>query len=95
MGECERPPGFDFISDPVVENPRYTRSLSHSLTYAQALDVAAGLWGIEPQFFDIWGNLHVTSAETKQAILRAMGVAVDTQDQIEQAIESRRRREWT
>ena len=46
------------------------------LPYEQALDLAAGLWGIEPQFFDIWGNDHVTSVETKQAILRAVGVAV-------------------
>jgi 4-alpha-glucanotransferase len=76
-------------------NPRYTRSLSRSQTYAQALDLAAELWGIEPEFFDIWGNLHVTPVETKQAILRAMGVGVDTREQIEQAIDSRRRREWT
>jgi 4-alpha-glucanotransferase len=66
-----------------------------SRTYREALDEAAELWGIEPQFFDIWGHLHVTSAATKQAILRAMGVGVDTQDQIEAAIDGRRRREWT
>lgn len=58
-----------------------------------ALDRAASLFGIEPEFWDIWGNLHVTSAETKQAILRAMGVPVDTPDQIERAIEARQQRE--
>jgi 4-alpha-glucanotransferase len=60
-----------------------------------ALDRAALLWGIEPQFWDIWGNLHVTSAETKRAILRAMGVPVDTEEQIEQAIQARQLRERT
>ncbi len=63
--------------------------------YNDALGRAAELWGIEPQFWDIWGRLHVTSAETKQAILRAMGVAVDTVAQLEQAISSRREREQT
>jgi 4-alpha-glucanotransferase len=58
-----------------------------------ALDRAAVLWGIEPQFWDIWGKLHVTSAETKQAILRAMGVPVDLAEQLEQAIEARLQRE--
>jgi 4-alpha-glucanotransferase len=60
-----------------------------------ALDRAALLWGIEPQFWDIWGKHHVTSAETKQAILRAMGVPVDTAEQIEQAIQARQQREQT
>jgi 4-alpha-glucanotransferase len=89
------PNGFCPRRQRIGHNPRYTRELSRSRSYEQALDLAAGLWGIEPQFFDIWGKLHVTSVETKKAILRAMGVGVDTQEQIEQAIDSRRRREWT
>jgi 4-alpha-glucanotransferase len=67
----------------------YTRSLD------SALDRAAELWGIEPHFWDIWGTLHVTSPETKRAILRAMGVPVDTEDRLEQAIQSRLHREQT
>ncbi len=63
--------------------------------YNDALGRAAELWGIEPQFWDIWGRLHVTSAETKQAILRAMGVAVDGAEQLEQAISHRRERAQT
>ena len=62
-------------------------------SYQDALDHAAALWGIEPQFWDIWGRVHVTSAETKQSILRAMGVAADTQEQLEQAIAERAARE--
>lgn len=61
--------------------------------YAEALDQAAALWGIEPQFWDIWGNLHHTSAGTKQAILQAMGVATDTAAHLREAIGERRRRE--
>src|SRR6185436_11410060 len=84
-----------FSHDLPFSNPGYTQKLDSTRTYEDALDVAADLWGIEPRFHDIWGNLHVTSAETKQAILRAVGVGVDTRDQIEQAIDARRRREWT
>ena len=51
------------------------------------------LWGIEPEYWDIWGKLHVTTAETKQAILRAMGAPVATEESLEQAIAERRRKE--
>jgi (1->4)-alpha-D-glucan 1-alpha-D-glucosylmutase len=34
----------------------------------------AALLGIEPHYKDIWGNLHTTSRETKQALIRAMGI---------------------
>jgi 4-alpha-glucanotransferase len=33
----------------------------------------AELAGIEPEYYDNWGNLHITSPETKKAILSAMG----------------------
>jgi 4-alpha-glucanotransferase len=61
--------------------------------YAETLARAAGLWGIEPQFWDIWGQLHHTSAATSQAILRALGVPTDSAGSLEQAIAERRRRE--
>jgi 4-alpha-glucanotransferase len=69
--------------------------LDHSPTYQDALDRAAALWGIEPQFWDIWGRLHVTAAETKRSILKAMGVPADTQEQLEHVIEARMERERT
>jgi 4-alpha-glucanotransferase len=67
--------------------------LSEDRKYEEVLDQAAALWGIEPQFWDIWGNLHTTSAETKRSILRAMGVEPDATPQLEAAIEERTRRE--
>ena len=41
--------------------------------YDQALDRAAAACGIEPAFWDIFGNHHVTSPETKRAIVTALG----------------------
>jgi 4-alpha-glucanotransferase len=47
-------------------------------------------YGIEPEYFDIWGHTHPTSDEVAQAILKALGVA-DPQREIEQ----RRAEEWS
>jgi 4-alpha-glucanotransferase len=42
---------------------------------ATPLDRAADLWGIEPQYWDIFGQLHVTAEETKRLLLAARGVS--------------------
>ena len=38
--------------------------------YAPLLDLAARLWRIDPEYWDIWGRKHITSDETKRAILQ-------------------------
>ncbi len=40
----------------------------------------AGLYGIETTYIDIWGNHNPVSPETLQALLAAMGVAVETDE---------------
>ena len=65
-----------------------------SPSFEQLLDRAASEWGIEPDFWDIWGRHHVTPASAKQAILRAMGVDADTTESLEAALAARTRREW-
>jgi 4-alpha-glucanotransferase len=57
--------------------------------YEELLDRAARLWGIDPEYWDIWGRKHVTSVETKKAILRAMGVETGSAEAIEAAIAGR------
>ncbi len=42
----------------------------------EILDSLAVLAGIEPEYYDIWGRKHATSAETKKAILSSMGVEI-------------------
>ncbi len=54
--------------------------------YDQALDRAADLCGIEPQFRDIFGRLHVAPAPTKRAIVEALGMAAGTKQDLENAI---------
>ena len=65
-----------------------------SETFEQQLERAASACGIEPGFWDIWGRRHETSAEARQTILRAMGVAAGSQQELENSLADRARREW-
>lgn len=66
-----------------------------SFTYDQALDRAAEAWGIQPDYWDIWGKQHITPPETKRAILHSLGVPTETQEQLDEAVAARSREEWS
>src|SRR6185369_1042906 len=66
-----------------------------SPTYKQLLDRAAKLWGIEPEFWDIFGKLHVTSDEVKRLLLAGQGVDAASELGLEHALERHYRKEWT
>jgi len=53
----------------------------------------ADLCGLESQYYDVAGNLHVTEPETQAAILTAMGYRC--QDDLEQELERRRLWPWS
>ena len=63
-------------------------------SFEQLLDRAASWFGIGGGFWDIFGHYHTTSAEAKQAILRALGVAADSAEDLEQALAALARNEW-
>ncbi|MBI4909733.1 MAG: 4-alpha-glucanotransferase [Acidobacteria bacterium] len=65
-----------------------------SPAFLEQLDAAARLWGIEPEYWDIWGRKHIPAPEVKQALLRALGVACDTPDDLDQSLRMRRVTEW-
>ena len=54
---------------------KFTLSPMPLETFEQLLDRAAAVYGIEPEFWDIWGRHHVTGAAAKQALLAGMGIA--------------------
>ena len=54
--------------------------------YTQLLDLAARLWRIDPEYWDIWGRKHITSDETKRAILRGMGVHAESAESLRASI---------
>src|SRR5215472_6562246 len=62
---------------------------------AHELAEAARLWGIEPSYWDMWGNQHHASPELTTAILGSLGVDASTQELLRAAVEERRWREWS
>ena len=62
-----------------------------SENYTQLLDLAARLWRIDPEYWDIWGRKHITSDETKRAILKGLGVRAETAESLRASIDARRR----
>lgn len=65
-----------------------------SHTFEQLLERAAGLCGVDPGFWDIWGRYHETPREAKQAILRAKGFDARDAASLERSLDARTRGEW-
>lgn len=66
-----------------------------SADYAQALQRAASLCGVAPEYWDIWGRRHATSPETCRAILESLGVRCESREAIDSEMEERLWREWS
>ncbi|HXA08108.1 MAG TPA: hypothetical protein VNY30_24840, partial [Bryobacteraceae bacterium] len=64
-------------------------------TYHEALDWAAEVWRIQPDYWDIFGKHHFTSPETKRAILESLGIPAGSKEALEQALEQRSHSEWS
>jgi 4-alpha-glucanotransferase len=65
-----------------------------SHTFEQLLERAAGLCGVDPGFWDIWGRYHETPIEAKQSILRAKGYDAGDAGRLERSLHRQSRREW-
>ncbi|MEN6532874.1 MAG: 4-alpha-glucanotransferase [Bryobacteraceae bacterium] len=61
----------------------------------EALERAASLWRIEREYWDIFGVKHTAQPGVVRAILRAMGVPCETQQELDSAVEERLWREWS
>lgn len=57
-------------------------------------DELAGLCGIIPEYYDIFGNRHTTPSEIKRAVLRAMNLKVGSGQDVAQEIHRLRRASW-
>lgn len=57
---------------------------------SQALRVLAGLYGVEPQYFDISGRQRVASPEALVAVLRSLGASLDSPEDAAAAVAARR-----
>jgi 4-alpha-glucanotransferase len=63
-------------------------------TFEQLLDRAAAVYGIEPEFWDIWGRRHITGVRAKQALLAGMGIAAGNAEELARSLAEIARREW-
>src|SRR5579884_3845198 len=63
-------------------------------TGASALDRAAEYWGVEREFWDIWGKHHETPPETERRVLESLGVETGSEEEIAEALEKEQQRRW-
>ena len=60
----------------------------------ERLEAAARLWGIETDYWDVWGQRHEASTETQTAILASLGVNAGTRVSLAEAVDEREQRSW-
>lgn len=60
-----------------------------------SLNKLAARYGISEEFKDVMGEIHQTTDATKQALLGAMGVKADNENEASLALEELDRREWS
>jgi 4-alpha-glucanotransferase len=60
---------------------------------ASEIEQAARAWGIETDYWDIWGHQHHASAELETAILTSLGADTRSSDSLREAMERRSQRQ--
>jgi 4-alpha-glucanotransferase len=58
------------------------------------IEQAARAWGIETDYWDIWGKQHSAAPDLEVAILQSLGVETLSKDSLRLAIEGRSQRRW-
>jgi hypothetical protein len=66
-----------------------------SESFEEALARAAVQFGIEREYWDIWGKHHVPPAEAIASVLRSLGVDASSAEALDRAVESRLWDEWS
>ena len=56
------------------------------------IENAARAWGVETEYWDIWGHQHHASTELETAILRSLGVDTSSSASLREAIDGREQR---
>jgi len=77
-----------------MEQPDGTAQDQPGLPDQREIEEAARAWGIETDYWDIWGKQHHASQELETAILKSMGVDLSSKASLHQAIERRQQRQW-
>jgi 4-alpha-glucanotransferase len=77
-----------------MEPPDGTVQDPQDLPDQPQIEEAARAWGIEIDYWDIWGRQHHATPDLETAILRSLGVDVRTKASLHQAIVRRNQRQW-
>lgn len=64
-------------------------------SHEELINELCGLCGIIPEYWDIFGNIHTVSIETQKAILGAMRLNIESDEDIQKEIAGLRARPWT
>ena len=63
-------------------------------SYDELILELSALCGIVPEYWDIFGKKHETMIETRKAVLKAMGLNIDSADEIIREIHKHKSRPW-
>jgi len=63
-------------------------------SYEQALDRTSRAYGIEPEYWDIWGHHHVASEAIRKSILASLGVNTGNLETLDNATSSQALADW-
>ncbi len=63
--------------------------------YDELIEQLSHLYGIVPEYWDIFGNLHIASIDTKKALLKAMKIDVDSTESLAAALGREQSKPWS
>src|ERR1700722_4626676 len=58
------------------------------------IEQAARAWGVQTDYWDIWGKQHHATTHLETAILQSLGVDLSSKAALRKAVESRTQRQW-
>lgn len=76
-----------------IDPPVYSWAPANN--YEQALDRTSRAYGIEPEYWDIWGNHHVASEAIRKSILASLNVNPGSPETLDNAASSRALADWS
>ncbi|MGP0071616.1 MAG: 4-alpha-glucanotransferase [Bryobacteraceae bacterium] len=80
--------------DGAAQDPASDAASHRNPPDAMEIEQAARAWGIETDYWDIWGKQHHASPELESAILGSLGVDLHSKESLQEAIERRQHRQW-
>jgi len=63
-------------------------------SYEEALERACQIWGVQKDYWDIFGKFHVAPPDAQASVLQSMGIPSRTTEELDQAVEKRLWEDW-